>query len=92
MAIYLFASEFARPTAGNDKYMLAVGPNPGLGLSLTPVSDHSYETLDQLCDVIGNCKALKAADIEALRRSLDRGQPFVAAITEEGALCMGFKS
>jgi hypothetical protein len=54
--------------------MLAIGPNPDLGLSRAPTSDHSYATLDELCQVIDECEAIEALDVAALRVALDRGE------------------
>jgi hypothetical protein len=88
---FLFATELGIPHIGNNNYMLAIGPNPGLGLSPDPIWKHSYETLDRLCEVIDKCEALKGSDVEALRRALDNGDQFTTPISEEKARCMGFK-
>ena len=82
----------AQPLTGaNAGYMLAVGPNPDLGISATPVSDHSYETIDELCEVIDECEALQALDVAALRISLEAEKPYHAVVSKESAACMGFK-
>ena len=88
--LFLLATKLVGSPVGN-KYMLAVGPNPDPGLSLTPAWRHSYATLDQLCEVIDECEAMEALDVAALRVALDRGDQYVAQITEEAARCMGFK-
>ena len=87
---YLIARKLDSSPVGK-KYMLAIGPNPDLGLSLTPLPDHCYSTLDQLCEVIDKCDALQALDVAALRVALDEGKQYVAQISEEEAICMGFE-
>jgi hypothetical protein len=88
--IFLTARKLDSSPNGN-RYMLAVGPNPDPGLSLTPISDHSYTTLDQLCEVIDRCEAMEAIDVAALQVALGDGKEYVARISEESAECMGFK-
>jgi hypothetical protein len=89
-SVYLIARKLDSPLTGNQ-YMLATAPNSGLGLSATPVSDHSYKTLDQLCEAIDECEAMTALDVAALRIALGDGEPHAVLITEESARCMGFK-
>ena len=87
----LFARKLSSSPAGNH-CMLAVGPNPDLGLSLTPISDHSFATVDELCEFIDKSKAMKAPEVEALRRTMDAGEQLVAQISDEKERCMGSRS
>lgn len=90
--IFLTARKLDSSPVGK-KYLLAISvtPNPGLGLSLTPVSDHSYRTLENLSDLISGCNALDAHSLAALRAALQNEEPYTTQISEESALCMGFK-
>jgi hypothetical protein len=89
--LYLVARRLDDSSGGNQ-YMLAAGPNPDLGISPTPISDHCYPTLDDLCEVIDNCEAMEPIDVAALRVALEAGKPCPEIrITGESALCMGFK-
>jgi hypothetical protein len=87
---YLIARKLDSSLAGNQ-YFLAIAPNPDPGLSLTPLSDHCYKTIDRLCEVIDECEAMEPLDVAALRVALAEGKEFVAGISEESARCMGFK-
>ena len=76
--------------------MLAIGvigvtPDVSSGLSRTPVSDHSYRTLENLCDFIKARKALDAHSLAALWKSLQNREPYFTEIDEECAVCMDFK-
>ena len=89
--LYLIARRLDDSPSGN-KYMLAVGPNPDLGMSPTPTSDHCYPTLDDLCEVIDDCEAMEPIDVAALRVAMENGKPCPEIrITKESASCMGFK-
>lgn len=88
--LYLMARKLDSSPAGN-RYMLAIGPNSDLGLSKTPISDHSYATIDELCEAIDECQAIPELDVAVLRVAVDGGEFYSAQITEEAALCMGFK-
>lgn len=73
--------------------MLAIGPNADsdFGLSPTPVSDHSYATIDELCKVVDKCDAISASHVAELRATLGKGGHYSTQISEESAVCMGFK-
>jgi hypothetical protein len=89
--VLLTARELDSSPAGN-KYMLAIGVTPASsGLSRTPVSDHSYPTLESICDFVNAAKALDAHGLAALREALRNGRPHHARVSEESAVRMGFK-
>jgi hypothetical protein len=89
--VLLMARKLDSSPVGN-KYMLAIGVTPASsGLSRTPVSDHSYPTLENLCDFINAAKALGAHSLAALREALQNEEPYYTEISEESAVRMGFK-
>ena len=93
--VLLMARKLDSSPVGN-KYMLAIGvigstPDSSSGLSRTPISDHSYPTLENLCHCVSAARALDAHILAALRKALQNDEPYYTEISEESAVCMGFE-
>jgi hypothetical protein len=68
--------------------------NPsGLGLDPNDISEHAYETLEQLWQAIQTCELVTVPNIAALEAELEQAKmPVpVAQFSEETARQMGFK-
>jgi hypothetical protein len=95
MNINLLAVRFSSsPT--NAKYGLSIFPHSdpmGLGLDPNNISKHSYETLEQLWQVIQTCEFVTVQNIAALEAELAQASKhvIVAQMSEEIAQRMGFK-
>ena len=89
--VRLWARELDSSPAGN-KYMLGIRVIPASsGLSRTPISDHSYPTLENLCEFVNAARALDAHSLVALREALQNEKLYSAEISEESAVRMAFK-
>ena len=89
--MYLLINNLS-PGLTDNRYFLSVAPNPDLGLSMTPISKHSFKTLDEIYKFVNESTGVKL-DTEEVGHTLQEheGKPFVTEISDDQARRMGFQ-